>query len=163
MAADESTVFAAQAFIATTLQEIDRLRQDSGTFRDLESFNARIASWTKDVVEKVAPAFQRIVVADTFDRCVDGNPVGDPSTWKRPGRKGYVGGASRRAWVITINGGTAGNTFAALAGLKPGDRCSIANPSDYMEALNRGHSKQAPPGWIDKIVADVGAKYARVA
>ena len=48
--------------------------------------------------------------------------------------------------------------FAILAQYKPGQDVYIQNNVPYIGALNRGHSKQAPPGYIEGAIAKVDGR-----
>lgn len=51
-------------------------------------------------------------------------------------------GAFRGAWAIDVPS-------------KPGEPGRVSNPTEYGPALARGHSGQAPQGWIEDAVAAV--------
>ena len=90
--------------------------------------------------------------------------------------KGYVGGHARKNWQIRIgspnvrelagqdNGGqrtiSAGLNEIRKVKRKP-VRLFIVNPLPYIDPLERGHSKQAPNGWIRRAIQNVSAKYRR--
>lgn len=124
---------------------------------DATQFRAAIDAFQQSVRDK-AVDLQKRAIAEVFAGLVQGNPVGNPSLWKRPARKGYVGGTSRRAWRIEV-GGVLGSTVAQLGSVKLGDRVRVLNEVPYMQALNEGHSRQAPAGWIQAVVERVAAKY----
>lgn len=132
----------------------------SGTAVDAADFKARMDTFMA-AVRGGAENLQKRAVAECFNGLVLANPVGNPSLWKRPARKGYVGGTSRRSWRIGVNGPGTGNPLQELAGAKLGDRVTITNEQPYMESLNRGHSKQAQPGWIQAVIDRVVAKLQR--
>jgi hypothetical protein len=124
---------------------------------DVAQFKAAIDKF-QEAVRGTGLDLQKRAVAEVFTGLVQENPVGNPSLWKRPARKGYVGGTSRRAWTIDVGGG-AGGGLGVLGSVKLGDRVRVSNPVEYMDALNRGHSRQAPAGWIEAVVERVTAKY----
>lgn len=95
---------------------------------------------------------------------VDKNsPVGDPRRWKSPAPKGYVGGRFRGNWQLGVGtlpkgvldridpSGTA-TVEAAVAAIPPdaaGEVYFYSNNLPYAQALEYGHSSQAPgPGGI---------------
>jgi hypothetical protein len=139
----------------------------SGTVRDAVGFRQRIDAFQREVLKRGQQLQQR-VVAETLHGLTQTNPVGNRELWKqnrsRIARglpllpKGYVGGRSRAGWKLSIGGDDVVN---AIRGMQPGQSLRIVNPAPYMEALNRGHSSQAPAGWIDAVIARVLAKYAR--
>lgn len=79
-------------------------------------------------------------------------------------------GRARSNWLIGINrsrteteetilspAGAIARGAATIATSRPGDAIWISNNLDYIDALNRGWSQQAPPGYVDDIVEEVGA------
>jgi hypothetical protein len=77
-----------------------------------------------------------------FTRLQEISPVGNPSLWENPkaAEPGYVGGTFRKSWQID----------------EDGEKWIISNPMPYGPRLDDGHSKQAPDGLIDIVVADLG-------
>lgn len=146
----------------------------NGTVRDAAAFRARIEAFQRHVQEKQLATFKR-VMAEALTGLVKANPVGNPTTWKRP-RKGYVGGHSRRNWQVSLATNVAeipGTDANGAASMRDGytaigaiplgtKKAFLINPVPYMERLNQGWSKQAPTGWIDAVLARVLAKYVRV-
>jgi len=147
---------------------------------NVKEFNAELAAWTEKVVMPAAAKMQRDVIRDTAYGFVDGNPVGDPTTWvsQRP-KPGYKGGHSKRNWRVYLyrsyEGGEKNgvdpsgilvkseiDSVIARIADKPVDFVTISNPVEYMDRLANGWSKQAPAGWIEAVVASVTQKYARV-
>jgi hypothetical protein len=126
-----------------------------GTFAlDLQRF----AEKTK---EKADLAVGNIVarVSAELDRR---SPVGDATYWKNPPPKGYTGGRFRGNWQLgvgTIPAGETGRidkTGAATQGAiiaeiptqAAGRVYWLANNVPYAEAIERGHSRQAPSGLV---------------
>jgi hypothetical protein len=120
---------------------------NTGTERDVAAFKARLDDMAKWVQQQAAD-LQKRIVGEAFYRLVQATPVDT--------------GRARSGWRITVNGLASDAVAAAMQGLKPGDRVGLTNPVVYMERLAQGYSKQAPAGWIDRALADVRAKFARV-
>lgn len=165
---------------------IPPFRWGGTTTADASVFRARLEDFERHVQQKHHMLFKR-VAAELLTVLVNGNPVGNPSFWKRP-RKGYVGGHSRRNWQIknapaavelpgvdkdqtpprfndaSQSMGTAvTDGYAAIGALPLGTkRVFLVNPTPYMERLNRGWSRQAPAGWIDAALRLVLNKYRKV-
>ncbi len=90
------------------------------------------------------------------------NPVGDAIYWKSRPPRGYVGGRSRANWqygndvvpggVINAVDKTGSATIARLTGqINSSPTAAIhwfANNLDYIQALENGHSRQAPNGMV---------------
>lgn len=90
------------------------------------------------------------------------SPVGNPTLWKSPAPKGYVGGRFRANWQFgvgtadtTTTEGTDANGNATLArlkgaidGAKIGGVWYVTNSLPYAKRLEYGWSKQAPAGFV---------------
>lgn len=129
----------------------------------------------KEIDEQVVQ-FERRVVLDLFTVVNVGNPVGNPTIWKKP-RKGYVGGQSRRNWRLSLTRGGAvvagtdpspmGKEDPAaksavenfLINLKAPTSLWLSNPMPYIDRLEQGWSRQQPTGWLLKAVYAVAQKY----
>lgn len=111
----------------------------------------------------------RKTVLDIGTRIVERSPVGDPTLWKHPAPKGYVGGRFRANWQYgsynysaqgSIPSGdlpdidpTGGVSLARIeAGLQlegaAGMIHVILNNLPYAQALEDGWSSQAPQGMV---------------
>jgi hypothetical protein len=69
-------------------------------------------------------------------------PVGNPSLWQHPAPHGYVGGRARSSW----GHGNESIWREVDGGLSIEQGSNVV----YIEPLNRGHSTQAPAGFIDR-------------
>lgn len=143
---------------------------------NLREFNAGLDQFYKVEVVGEASAMVRRVAFAVDRALVLGTPVGNPDLWKANNQpkkirrgakgyagKGYVGGRARANWIPTLNvpfNGTVGRQDgqgAATIGLlapvsaafKLGDTVWISNNLPYIEALNNGHSTQAPAGFVE--------------
>jgi hypothetical protein len=92
------------------------------------------------------------------------SPVGNPDLWKSPAPKGYIGGHFRANWQLglgewptaTISGiddsPGGGETLNRIRARIPADAAGkvyyIANLLPYANALEYGHSTQAPQGMV---------------
>mgnify|MGYP000179491871 CR=1 FL=1 len=153
---------------------------------DAAQFRVDLDKFVKNVVPQRAAEIQRNMSLELFSSVVLGTPVGNHRKWERnldratrglpPLPKGYVGGHARKNWQIRIgspnvrelagqdNGGqrtiSAGLNEIRKVKRKP-VRLFIVNPLPYIDPLERGHSKQAPNGWIRRAIQNVSAKYRR--
>ena len=151
----------------------------NATVRDAAGLRLKIEDWRRYVRRKAIPHAFRRIIAEALTGLVRRNPVGNPSFWKRPPRKGYVGGHSRRNWQISLSPLAAelpgedaredaanvavAQGYAAIASLPETTRRAwLVNATPYMGRLNRGWSRQAPAGWIDSELARVISKFNRV-
>lgn len=121
---------------------------------DIKKFAQKVGSNADMVVRKV--------VLDIGTSLVNKTPVGDASYWKSPPPPGYVGGHARGNWSHSI--GT--QVIQEIEGVDPSgnksiDRISasipvksagkvhfVQNSVPYIEALEDGHSRQAPNGMV---------------
>lgn len=120
-------------------------------------------------VEKGGPAMQRLVALEILRLVISGTPVGNKEIWMEPGkaRVGYVGGRARANWFVGIGQAVAHTTEAVdasggstlqsgksqIEGSAPGVEIHLSNNLPYIVPLNRGHSHQAPEGWIERAIA----------
>lgn len=129
--------------VESYLRALDGQAQEkppSGTARDATEFAGRLREF-EGFVRKQGEVLAKRVACEAFIGLVNGTPVDT--------------GNARRNWRI----GNGGDPVSTIAAMKPGDRLSITNPTPYMEALERGHSKQAPAGWIQRVLDRVVAKF----
>lgn len=114
----------------------------------------------------------RKVVLDIGRSVVDQTPVGDPTRWKSKPPAGYSGGHARANWshsmgdivtqefdAIDKSGNVSIQRIAAsLPGNAAGNVHFIQNSVPYIQALEDGHSGQAPAGFI----AATAAKFSSI-
>lgn len=129
------------------------------TARDMRELDARLKDFVK-LVKEEATDLQTSLVVDCYINLQASTPIGNPLLWKNPRpRPGYVPGTAFNSWEFLINGVVARHLAAAVPRIRLGDKLGIRSTAPYMEALNRGHSKQAPPGWIDMVIDRVLRNY----
>lgn len=68
----------------------------------MASFSEQVAAWNKKAAQKVDKDVRGITLA-LFSRVILDSPVGNPTLWKHPAPKGYVGGRFRGNWNVSIN------------------------------------------------------------
>ena len=106
----------------------------------------------------------RKVVLDIGRSLVEKTPVGNPDLWQNPDNKpeGYVGGHARANWSHSIGalvnqefkeidatGGASINRIVDSVPVKAAGKVHyIQNSLPYMQALEDGHSTQAPAGMV---------------
>ena len=106
----------------------------------------------------------RKVVLDIGRSLVEKTPVGNPDLWQNPDNKpeGYVGGHARANWSHSIGalvnqefkeidatGNASIDRIAASLPINAGGQVHyIQNSLPYMQALEDGHSSQAPHGMV---------------
>lgn len=122
----------------------------------MSKFSLDVAKWlAKTEIE--AETFVRAVAFRLHDRIVMRTPVDT--------------GRARASWTIVegktpdttvapegfSGGAEAGASYALQrqAGVKRGTTYTIANSLPYIEALENGHSKQAPSGMVRLAIADI--------
>ena len=127
------------------------------------SFSLDISKFAKkagDNADKVV----RKVVLDIGRSLVEKTPVGNPDLWQNPDNKpdGYVGGHARANWSHSIGAlvnqefkeidATGGASIDRIISSVPvkaaGEVHYIQNSLPYMQALEDGHSTQAPAGIV---------------
>lgn len=126
---------------------------------DLSAFTAKAPKKVKQVVDKVT--------IDLLTKIVLRTPVGNPTLWKRPPPKGYVGGRLRGNWNTGI--GSINTTFhprskdgrgpkfralAALSARDPSMDIYLTNSLPYAYRVENGYSTQAPAGMVRVTVTE---------
>jgi hypothetical protein len=128
---------------------------------------AKFAQKAADITDRVV----RGVVMEIGTRIVDRSPVGDGTLWKSPPPKGYIGGRFRANWQYGNYSG-AGIPMADLPNIDKSGAASIAriaaglpqkaagmkhvliNNLPYAQALEDGHSTQAPSGMVGLVALE---------
>ena len=106
----------------------------------------------------------REVVLDIGRSLVEETPVGNPDLWQNPDNKpdGYVGGHAKANWSHSIGalvnqefkeidatGGASIDRIISSVPVKAAGKVHyIQNSLPYMQALEDGHSSQAPNGFV---------------
>lgn len=104
----------------------------------------------------------RSSVAQVFGAVIKSTPVGNPSIWKNPNVKNYVGGRLRNNWNTNLNSinesadrppdssgsGSEGDLLTTLGFFKNGDTIYLSNSLPYAQAVEEGWSKQRPHGMV---------------
>jgi hypothetical protein len=140
-------------------------------------FNKQLETVGRKFLPEQALKIQKLAALQVLTGVVKKNPVGNPTKWKG-GRAsapaGYVGGRSRANWQVQFNstntdiiggkktksGKIAQNAISkgrsAINGVSQAYQVIwIFNNVPYINALNRGHSKQAPAGWVNLTLLEV--------
>lgn len=115
-----------------------------------------------DKTRKTADDFVGLVTVKIAQRLDERSPVGDASYWKNPAPKGYVGGRFRGNWQLGVGSIPSGETgkidpqgsatLEAIVGAIPeaaaGTIMYLTNNVPYAQAIEDGHSRQAPSGLV---------------
>ena len=123
---------------------------------DIQKFAKKAGDNADKVVRKV--------VLDIGRSLVEKTPVGNPDLWQNPDNKpdGYVGGHARANWshsigvqviqefdVVDATGNASNERIASSLPINAGGKVHyIQNSVPYIEALEDGHSTQAPAGMV---------------
>lgn len=127
------------------------------------SFALDIQKFAKKCVTR-SDLVVRKVVLDIGRSLVEKTPVGNPDLWQNPDNKpdGYVGGHARANWSHSIGalvnqefkeidatGGASIDRIISSVPIKAAGKVHyIQNSLPYMQALEDGHSTQAPAGIV---------------
>lgn len=113
--------------------------------------------------------FVRLLVSKLAESLIQKTPVGDPSRWQTKYVPiGYVGGTARANWqygngsiplsFLEQTDKTGERTLAnVIKGVRATDPYAvhyITNNTPYIEALEDGHSSQAPHGMLKRTVLE---------
>lgn len=135
----------------------------------LKEFELAIDKFSETVPERVL-LLQKTLAFDGLRRLINKTPVGNPSLWQSPPPPGYVGGRARANWQVTIDAPALAPTDnidangaatkaageAVILGLKvPFRTIWLSNSVPYIEALNDGHSTQAPAAFFQATIAEL--------
>ena len=150
-------------------------------FKNQVQFNRELDEFAERAMPDAALAVQKKIAIDLFSGIIEKNPVGNPTLWKNPAPKGYVGGRSRANWAISITrpvgagfgadkepteGSSTGapiagtqqvEGFAEMAKAKFGGTIWIFNNVRYIKRLEEGWSGQAPAGMVAITLAEISA------
>lgn len=121
---------------------------------DIQKFAQKAQSNADKVIRKV--------VFDIGTSLVERTPVGDAKYWKSKPPPGYVGGHARGNWAHSVGarviqeikgvdpsgGGSINRIVASVPVNAAGKVHYIQNSVPYIEALEDGHSRQAPNGMV---------------
>ncbi len=123
---------------------------------DIQKFAKKAGDNADKVVRKV--------VLDIGRSLVEKTPVGNPDLWQNPDNKpdGYVGGHARANWSHSIGalvnqefkeidatGGASIDRIISSVPIKAAGKVHyIQNSVPYIQALEDGHSTQAPAGMV---------------
>ena len=127
------------------------------------SFALDIQKFAKKCVTR-SDLVVRKVVLDIGRSLVEKTPVGNPDLWQNPDNKpeGYIGGHARANWshsigaqviqefdVVDATGNASNERIASSLPINAGGQVHyIQNSLPYMQALEDGHSTQAPAGIV---------------
>ena len=127
------------------------------------SFALDIQKFAKKCVTR-SDLVVRKVVLDIGRSLVEKTPVGNPDLWQNPDNKpdGYVGGHARANWSHSIGalvnqefkeidatGGASIDRIISSVPIKAAGKVHyIQNSVPYIQALEDGHSTQAPAGMV---------------
>lgn len=128
--------------------------------RSLKIFQNKVQRFAKELPATKLTLFHRRLALDALGRLVDKTPVdtgrargawivttGKPSTWK-PREDEFI-----QPEVVQAKGAK------ALDVLLPFDVVYITNNVEYIEVLERGHSRQAPQGMLAGTIAELSASF----
>lgn len=81
--------------------------------------------------------------------------VGTPSTRVEPERTGKAGGGVQQTFTALLLGGSAEIVPAAAAAIDGTQPVFIVSNIPYIEALENGHSQQAPVGMVEISIVEI--------
>ena len=137
------------------------------------SFTLDVSNWVAKANGNVDRAV-RYVLISLSKNIIMRNPVGDAIYWKSRAPKGYVGGRSRANWqygnndapngILNATDKTGASTISRLTSqINSAPTAAVhwfTNNLDYIQALENGHSRQAPNGMV-KITIMEFQRYVR--
>jgi hypothetical protein len=123
------------------------------------SFGLDLKAFADSTNEKANAAVRQIIIG-VDEALVERSPVGNPTLWKHLAPPGYVGGRFRANWQYAEREAPGGMLWTPIVGPFPakneidvaaeggGKIHYLVNNLPYAQALEDGHSTQAPPAGI---------------
>ena len=141
----------------------------------MANFTIDLNKWIAKAKENTETLVRETVIG-LGERIVERTPVGNPSLWESPPPPGYVGGRARANWQYGFNSPPQGalddidkSGVVSLGRISKGAKGSpaagihyIANNLPYAQALENGHSTQAPSGMVRLAVVDMQGIVAEI-
>ena len=149
-----------------------------------EAFQRELNVFTKELLPADVHRFTKAIALQLFRGVIEKTPVGNPSLWKNPPPKGYVGGHARMNWQLSANapvdtelpGASADTTAVLFAGMtqlnqsQPYQEIWICNNVPYITVLENGRgpdengvlrgSTQAPYGMLGVTLEELRRDFA---
>lgn len=133
----------------------------------MANFAVDLNKWIAKTNENIEKLVREVVIG-LSERVIERTPVGNPDLWKGPPPPGYVGGRARANWQygfgaepegdlpdIDASGKASINRIVAGAKASPAAGIHyIVNNLPYAQALEDGHSTQAPNGMVGLAVVE---------
>ena len=123
------------------------------------SFKGELAAFAAKSSKNMETVTRKVLL-DIGTRLIERTPVGDPELWQSSPPPGYAGGRARGSWqygfstpvtsykgTIDPSGSTTLTTLGNDINPVPGIHF-ITSVLPYMQALEDGHSTQAPNGMV---------------
>lgn len=140
---------------------------------DNSRFMEEITAWTRKTKARLRLVPEQVVLT-VASSLIDKSPVGDPALWESKPGKHYVPGTFKANWNGSsgeIDTSTQDETdptgelsFVRIAGAIPSDLTQaifyISNSLPYAQALEDGHSTQAPTGMVGLTVLEFDQIFA---
>ena len=133
----------------------------------MATFALDLNKWIAKTNENVEKLVRETVIG-LGEKVVERSPVGNPDLWQSPPPPGYVGGRFRANWQYGFDAMPKGDLpdidksgQASLNRIQAGAKASptvgvhyIVNNLPYAQALEDGHSTQAPHGMVGLAVVE---------
>lgn len=133
----------------------------------MSTFKLQLGDFAKKAGERADQIVGRVVV-NIASRLDMRSPVGDATYWKHKPPPGYVGGRFRGNWQLGVEiipqgetgridpsgAATLGAIVSEIPTKAAGLRFFLVNNVPYAQALEDGHSRQAPQGVVGLTVVE---------
>lgn len=128
------------------------------------TFSSDLKKFTKKADKNLSKTI-RASAAQVFGAVIKSTPVGNPSLWKNPNVKNYVGGRLRNNWNTNLNSvdessnrppdssgsGSEVDLLTSLGGYTNGDTIYLSNSLPYAQSVEDGSSTQQRPQGMVKV------------
>lgn len=155
------------------------------TREQARQFKAEIKAYTDGLLPQQVLQFTKVLAMHILRGVVSKTPVGNPTLWKHPAPKGYVGGHARMNWQVSLQAPVTGEIPGAdatgftatmtglvtMAGAKAYQPIWITNNVPYILVLENGRgpvdgvmrgSAQAPHGMLGVTMQELRRDFGAV-
>lgn len=141
---------------------------------NIREFELEINRWTRERLPEELRLFTIKVASELFRGIVLSSPVGNPALWKGKAPPGYVGGAFRGNWQVTLGqpattpisaidqsgGPTIAKGVAVILQVRPFQTIWLVNALPYALRIEQGWStQQAPSGVVEINIIRVSSRF----
>lgn len=140
---------------------------------NIGEFTIAINEFTRERIPEEHRRFTMKIALELLRGIVLSSPVGNPALWKGRAPPGYVGGAFRGNWQVSLGlpasgaldeidrsgGPTIARGLSVVAGVAPFQTIWLQNNLPYALRIEQGWSTQAPTGVVETNLIRVSSRF----